>query len=140
VSAEISGLLAVTVTVLVALLVWVGSRHTARTQEAANKLEQSRAKLSASLLPKSRGGPALVVLNAGPATARDLVVRVDDRLLADHPCFWPDVPNLSTLGTTEVEFRLIDIDGLPDLLRVELRWTDDSGPGRRWSSDLILGP
>ncbi len=132
---------ALAATIIGILIGWVAGRRRERTSAAERTTERSRAQLSAVLIPRSQGGPALVVRNAGPAAARDLTVMVDGRPLGQHGCFHRPPPDEGMLGAPgERGFRLINGDNLPDLFHVEVRWADDSGPGRRWASNLSLGP
>jgi hypothetical protein len=122
------------------ILGWVAGRRRERAVAAERRAEQGRANVSAALIPRSQGGPTLVVRNAGPSTARDLGVKVDGKTIDQHECFHRALAGEGILGAFgEREFRLINGDNLPDLFHVEVRWSDDSGAGRRWASDVTLG-
>src|SRR4051812_17888857 len=95
---------AVLAAVLVGLLAWVRGQRQDRTRADARKQEQSRARIAAAMIPRSLGGPTLVVRNAGPGDARDLEVRVDGEPPGDHPCFHrvkPDEGMLAADGSRE---------------------------------------
>jgi hypothetical protein len=103
----------------------------------AERVKQARsAHVTASVLWR-RQERLLRIRNEGSATARNVRVLLDENPILEHGLITGGDEEVTVLGPgAEVAFILAIAQGDPGVVHVRIEWSDDSGDGRLWESQL----
>ena len=111
-----------------------------RRQSARNKRIDAvtqQARIRAELVHEGGGAYTLHVINDGESEARDVVVEMDGAPLIEHPAFPGNQEPISFVGPRAYVRRLlVGASGRVPPWQISITWTDDSGPGRTFRSEL----
>ena len=148
----------------VVVSVWAGT-SAARTSKKQVRLEEQQNHMQADLLriEKSRERDRLAsalradlrallrrgsdrmaaelrITNGGAASADNIRITIDGTSITDHDLFkFRDVKPVTAMAPGGfVAFRMLAYDGMEQRYHVAIEWDDETGPGRRWASDLSL--
>ena len=81
----------------------------------------------------------LIVVNDGPATARNVRVELDGGTLMAHTLVPRGQQEVTMLGPgVPARYLLAPAQGKPMVVNARIVWDDESGNGRSWESQLSL--
>lgn len=108
-----------------------------QSREHAKKIQSLRAKVCAVVRESDRGSWKLVVTNTGQSTARNVIIKLDDKPLMEHDALPNNVTEIKSIGPmSDISFFLCFTRNCHPPFELEVTWDDDSGQQGRYGTTL----